>query len=110
VEELGGNKARAVELLAEAWTKAQGPASRFQWGYNYVSGLVRLTPDDTATVERAGLAVLGELAGPDSVHGRTRIRLEKLAGQLKDWDTTPARAAVANRLDGEIARLQATRT
>lgn len=110
VEELGGNKARAVELLAEAWTKAQGPASRFQWGYNYVSGLVRLTPDDTAAVERAGLAVLGELAGPDSVHGRTRIRLEKLAGQLKDWNTTPARAAVANRLDGEIARLQATRT
>lgn len=110
VEELAGNKARAVELLAEAWAKAEGPASRFQWGYNYVSGLIRLTPDDTAAIERSGLAVLGELGGPDSVHGRTRVRLQKLADQLQDWNTAPARAAVATRLAGEIGRLQATRT
>ena len=33
VEEHLGNKQRSVELLAEAYAKAKGPASRFQWGY-----------------------------------------------------------------------------
>jgi thiol-disulfide isomerase/thioredoxin len=98
VEEKLGNRDRAVELLAAAYHQAKGPASRFQWGFNYVSGLVRMRPDDLAQIERAGLTVLAELAAPGSVHRRSRARLDRLQAQLKEWATSPQRAAVVNKL------------
>ena len=73
VEEHLGNKQRALELLGEAYAKARGPASRFQWGYQYLDGLLRLAPDDTATIEKVGIEVLGELDGPNRVHRRTLV-------------------------------------
>ena len=66
VEEHLGNKQRSVELLAEAYAKAKGPASRFQWGYQYLDGLLRLTPDDLATIEKVGRQVIGRARWPES--------------------------------------------
>lgn len=94
VEEKLGNKQRSLELLAEAYAKAKGPASRFQWGYNYLDGLLRLTPDDTATIEKVGSQVIAELDGPNRVHRRTLSRLTRLDARLREWSNTPARAAV----------------
>jgi len=98
VEEHLGNDERALELWAEAYEKAQGPASRFQWGYSYLDALLRLTPDDTARIEQAGLAVTAELDGPNRIHRRTLARLNRLDGKLHDWSTTPAREAVYAKL------------
>jgi hypothetical protein len=70
-EEHLGNKQKSLELLAQAYDKAKGPASRFQWGYQYLDGLLRLAPDDTATIEKVGVAVIGELDGPNRIHRRT---------------------------------------
>ena len=91
VEEHLGNKQRSVELLAEAYAKAKGPASRFQWGYQYLDGLLRLTPDDLATIEKVGLQVMAELDGPNRVHRRTLSRLNKLDAKLREWNTSAAR-------------------
>ena len=77
VEEHLGNKQRSVELLAEAYAKAKGPASRFQWGYQYLDGLLRLTPDDLATIEKVGLQVIAELDGPNRIHRRTLVAPEQ---------------------------------
>ena len=96
VEEQLGNHQRALELMAEAYQKAKGPASRFQWGYNYLAGLLRLTPDDTATIEKVGAQVIGELDGPNRVHRRTLSRLERLDAALARWSVdTPRREVVA---------------
>ena len=103
VEEHLGNKQRSLELLAEAYHKAKGPASRFQWGYNYLDGLLRLTPDDTATIERVGSEVLGELDGPNRVHRRTLSRLSRLDASLKEWSTDPKRDAVFARFRARVA-------
>ena len=74
-----GRKQEAVQWLARAYAGAKGPATRFQWGYNYLVGLLEMTPEDTQAIERAGLAVLGELDGsPDAFYQRTRMRLEQL--------------------------------
>jgi thiol-disulfide isomerase/thioredoxin len=102
-EHLGNNK-RALELYAEAYAKAKGPASRFQWGYDYLDALLRLSPDDTATIERVGVQVMSELDGPNRIHRRTLSRLTKLDKALREWDSTPARAAVVNKLRGTVAR------
>jgi protein disulfide-isomerase len=102
VEEHLGNNQRALELMAEAYTKAKGPASRFQWGYSYLDGLLRLTPDDTVTIEKVGTQVLGELDGPNRVHRRTLSRLNRLDSRLKEWSTSPARAAVSSKFRAQV--------
>jgi protein disulfide-isomerase len=104
VEEHLGNEQRALELMAEAYQKAQGPASRFQWGYSYLDGLLRLTPDDTAKIEKVGLEVTAELDGPNRIHRRTLARLNRLDGKLHEWSTTPARAAVYAKLSTKVAQ------
>ena len=102
VEERQGNKERALQLMAEAYEKAKGPASRFQWGYSYLDGLLRLSPDDTATIDKVGKAVMAELDGPNRVHRRTLSRLKKLNASLREWNTTPARAAVVANLRSQL--------
>jgi thiol-disulfide isomerase/thioredoxin len=103
VEEHLGNNQRALELLAEAYQKARGPASRFQWGYQYLDGLLRLTPDDTATIEKVGIAVIGELDGPNRIHRRTLSRLTRLDKALAEWNTTPQRAAVVAKFRKQVS-------
>lgn len=105
VEEHLGNEARALELYAEAYRKAKGPASRFQWGYNWLDALLRLSPEDTATIEKAGLAVTGELDGPNRIHRRTLSRLTRLDDALREWNTTPARAAVVAALKARVVQV-----
>jgi protein disulfide-isomerase len=103
VEEHLGNNQRALELRAEAYARAKGPASRFQWGYSYLDGLLRLTPDDTATIEKVGTQVIAELDGPNRVHRRTLSRLTRLDTLLKEWSTTPARVAVSTKFRAQVA-------
>jgi thiol-disulfide isomerase/thioredoxin len=103
-EEHLGNEQRALELLAEAYAKARGPASRFQWGYQYLDGLLRLAPDDSATIEKVGLEVIHELDGPNRIHRRTLSRLTRLDKALRDWNNTPQRAAVVAKLRAQVAQ------
>jgi tetratricopeptide (TPR) repeat protein len=104
-EEHLGNTARALELYAEAYEKAKGPASRFQWGYNWLDALLRLAPDDTVTIEKAGLAVMAELDGPNRIHRRTLSRLGRLDESLRKWNTTPPRAEVVAKLKTRVAQV-----
>lgn len=104
LEEEAGNRDRAIALLAEAYAVAVGPASRFQWGYNYLSGLLRLAPDDRDTIETVGRQLIGELGGPQDVHRRTRLRMQRLGEQLRDWATEdPRRRDVLAALDAALA-------
>jgi thiol-disulfide isomerase/thioredoxin len=103
-----GREDEAVEWLARAYAGAEGPATRFQWGYNYLVGVLEMTPEDTARVERVGLEVLGELDGsPDAFYQRTRMRLEQLSAKLLEWGQAPERAPVVEKLrsrTGEICK------
>ena len=84
--EKSGRKQEAVDWLARAYQDAKGPATRFQWGYNYLVGQIELTPENVPGIRQTGLQLLGELDGsPDAFYQRTRIRLEQLSGQLLEW-------------------------
>ena len=110
--EKAGRKKEAVDWLARAYHDATGPATRFQWGYNYMVGMIEMTPEDTKGIEQAGLAVLGELDGsPDAFYQRTRMRLEQLSAQLLDWGKAgePAKvvATLRARTDSICTKLPA---
>jgi thiol-disulfide isomerase/thioredoxin len=101
-----GRKQEAVQWLERAYAGARGPATRFQWGYNYLVGLLELTPEDTAGIERAGLAVLGELDGaPDAFYQRTRMRLEQLDSRLLEWGDSGEAARVVATLRARTHRI-----
>jgi thiol-disulfide isomerase/thioredoxin len=102
-----GRTDEATAWLERAYAGAQGPATRFQWGYNYLVGLLEMTPADTARIERVGLEVLGELGdSPDAFYQRTRLRLEQLSGKLLEWSAgNAARAAVITRLRARTAEI-----
>jgi thiol-disulfide isomerase/thioredoxin len=106
--EKAGRREEAVQWLERAYAGAQGPATRFQWGYNYLVGLLEMTPDDTRRIEQAGLSVIGELDGaPDAFYQRTRMRLEQLDAKLLEWGSAgePARVvATLRRRTEEICR------
>jgi protein disulfide-isomerase len=99
-----GREDEAVAWLERAWDGSRGPATRFQWGYNYLVGLLEMQPEDVATIETAGLAVLGELDGvPDAFHQRTSMRLGQLSGKLLEWGGDGGdRAAVVERLRSRV--------
>lgn len=84
-EELG-RSGEALQWHAEAYAESQGTATRFQWGQEYASALLRLAPGDDARIRAVTLAVLGELAGPDRIYRRARLRLERLGAELQAWN------------------------
>jgi thiol-disulfide isomerase/thioredoxin len=106
IAEKAGRKQEAVQWLAKAYADAEGPATRFQWGYNYLMGMLEMTPEDAAGIERTGLQVIDELgASPDAFYQRTRMRLDELSGKLLEWGRDGERAAVVAKLRARTAQV-----
>lgn len=101
-----------MNWLAQAYAQSQGAATRFQWGTDYLMGLIRMKPNEDAAIRTAGVAVLGELDGPDRIYRRTRIRLERLDRVLSKWnakgDHSATIAALRQRMDGICSQIPKT--
>ena len=104
LDEKHGHIDTAVDWLAQAYAQSQGAATRFQWGTEYLMGLIRMKPADDAAIRAVGLSVLGELDGPDRIYRRTRVRLERLEHALSKWNAKGGHAAtiaaLRERMDG----------
>lgn len=109
LDEKHGHPDSAVNWLAQAYAQSQGAATRFQWGTDYLMGLIRMKPADDAGIRAAGLEVLGELAGPDRIYRRTRDRLQRLDRTLEKWnvkgDHAATIAALRQRMDGICSQI-----
>jgi len=112
LDEKHGHIDTAVNWLAQAYAQSQGAATRFQWGTEYLMGLIRMKPTDDAAIRTTGLSVLGELNGPDRIYRRTRTRLEKLDHALEKWnakgDHAATIAALRQRMDGICRQIPKT--
>jgi tetratricopeptide (TPR) repeat protein/thiol-disulfide isomerase/thioredoxin len=112
LDEHMGRTDSAIEWLERAYRESQGPATRFQWGTNYVRGLIRMRPDDEAAVRDAMLAVLSELEGPNRIYRRSRARLETLDADLREWNIdgkhANAIAAIRERMASICTQVPAT--
>ena len=107
-EQMGRTEA-AITWLERAYRQSSGAATRFQWGTNYVRGLIRMRPEDEAGVRDAATAVLAELDGPNRLYQRTLARLGALDESLREWsaggehaDTIAAIRARMNEICGRI--------
>lgn len=93
IEKKAGNDKAAIDWYRKAYAAARGPATRFQWGYYYVNGLIALTPDDVAGIRQATVDVVNELKEGGSFYQRPKAELQRLQKKLEDWGKTADRKA-----------------
>lgn len=89
--ERSGNTDEAVDWLRRAYDESSGSATRFQWGYKYITGLLRLVPADIGLIEKETIRVFDELDGRENAfYQRTRQRLGKLDAKFREWNADGA--------------------
>jgi thiol-disulfide isomerase/thioredoxin len=109
-----GDKAEALRWYEQAWRKAEGPATRIQWGSGYVRQLVELSPQDTTRISSAASAVVAGLEPRgETFFEHNQRSLEKMAAQLQKWQGADASrksaiAKVKDQLSRTCAKLPAT--
>jgi thiol-disulfide isomerase/thioredoxin len=87
LDEEAGDTQGALAWLKKGYETSEGPATRFQWGYYYVDGLIRLTPEDAETIAAATDQLLGELDGrQDAIYNRTGRIMKRLGARLSEWN------------------------
>lgn len=87
LDEEAGDTQGALAWLKKGYETSEGPATRFQWGYYYVDGLIRLTPEDAETIAAATDQLLGELDGrQDAFYNRTGRIMKRLGARLSEWN------------------------
>ncbi len=113
LDEKHGHIDSALNWLAQAYAQSQGAANPVPVGHRLS---VRTDPDEAhrrcGHSRGAGLAVLGELDGPDRIYRRTRTRLERLDHTLAKWNAKGAHAAtitaLKQRMDGICGQIPRT--
>jgi len=128
MSQLGGNARKlgrnddALRWYEEAYARSEGPATRLQWGAQYVSLLIELTPNDEARLERAVKGMIDDAAlDRGAFDGRSARSLARVDQQLAKWnrdgrhDAMLARLRtqlepVCGRLDGAAERAACDRT
>lgn len=85
IEQRAGNEEAAIEWLQKAYDSTRGPATRFQWGYYYLTGLLEMAPTDVERIHTTTIGLLAELQQSDAFHQRPKAQLGSLEKYLIKW-------------------------
>jgi thiol-disulfide isomerase/thioredoxin len=85
IEQQAGNTDAAIDWLKKAWDASRGPATRFQWGYYYLSGLIEMAPDDTALIRDTTVGLIRDLQNSSGLYQRPKAQLGRLEKKLLAW-------------------------
>jgi thioredoxin-related protein len=99
IEQRAGNFDAAVNWLRQAHDVSQGPATRFQWGYYYVNGLLEMTPTATQLIHDTTVGLIEELQSSAGFYQRPKAQLSRLETKLSAWGTE-------NDLQPELLRIR----
>lgn len=103
--EAEGKTAEAIDWARKAYEASQGPATRVQWAILYSNAVMRLMPQDKATVEEAGGAVLAELAGTQDYYQRTRVKVDAWGKNVAEWAESHGGGTVLENLRTRMAEV-----
>jgi thiol-disulfide isomerase/thioredoxin len=85
IEQRAGNDEAAIEWLRKAYDSTRGPATRFQWGYYYLTGLLEMTPSDFDLIHETTVGLISELQQSNAFHQRPKAQLRSLQNYLFEW-------------------------
>jgi thioredoxin-related protein len=85
IEQRAGNEEAAIGWLQKAYDSTRGPATRFQWGYYYLTGLLEMAPTDVERIHKTTIGMLAELQQSDAFHQRPKAQLGSLENYLIEW-------------------------
>ncbi|HSC00735.1 MAG TPA: disulfide isomerase, partial [Burkholderiaceae bacterium] len=98
-----GRNDEALRWHEEAFARSEGPATRLQWGAQYVGVLIELAPSDEARLERAVKAMIDEAAlDRGAFDGRSARSLARVDRQLAQWNRDGHHGAVLARLRAQL--------
>jgi len=93
IEQRAGNTDVAIDWLKQAYDSTTGSATRFQWGYYYLNGLLEMTPDDTQLIHDTTVGLVEELQNSGGLYQRPKAQLGRLEGFLVKWSEENDHAA-----------------
>jgi hypothetical protein len=109
MSQLGGNARKlgrnddALRWYEEAFARSEGPATRLQWGAQYVTALVELAPADAARLERAVARLVDDAAlDKAAFDGRSARSLARVGRQLAQWNRDGRHDTVIERLRAKL--------
>jgi thioredoxin-related protein len=108
IEQHAGHHAEALQWFERAYAEARGPATRFQWGTYYVTGLIEMTPDDVGRIQTEAVRVVRELEGSRAFYQRPKAQLRKLEATLNAWGTNAPRRAGLEHIRKGVMTICAT--
>ncbi|MDH3266900.1 MAG: dihydroneopterin aldolase, partial [Gammaproteobacteria bacterium] len=85
IEQRAGNFDTALAWLKEAYEQTRGPATRFQWGYYYLAGLIEMTPADIERIHTTTVSLITGLQQANAFHQRPKAQLGRLRNDLQAW-------------------------
>jgi hypothetical protein len=98
-----GHKADALNWYEQAYAKSEGPATRLQWGSNYLANLVDLAPQDEARIEKTAAQLIREADGQQGAfYERSARSMQKLGEKLAAWNQMGDHKAVVERLRTQL--------
>jgi thioredoxin-like negative regulator of GroEL len=98
-----GHKDEALRWYEQAFVRSEGPATRLQWGSQYVSALVELAPSDGARLEKAVAQLIDEAAlDKAAFDGRSARSLARVGQKLTQWNRDGKNDAVLERLRAKL--------
>jgi thiol-disulfide isomerase/thioredoxin len=109
MSQLGGNLRKqgrtdeALKWYQQSFEKAEGPATRLQWGSGYLNALVDLAPAQAARIEKLAAQLLTE-AGQDrsAFEGRSARSLQRAGAKLLAWNGDGKHAPVMKKLQAQL--------
>lgn len=85
IEQRAGNTELAVDWLKQAYDSTKGPATRFQWGYYYLNGLLEMTPENTQLIHDTTVGLIAELQNSGGLYHRPKAQLGRMESNLQSW-------------------------
>ena len=76
IEQRAGNDDVAVDWLKQAYDSTTGPATRFQWGYYYLAGLIEMKPEEAALIHAVTVGLIDELQNSGGLVPPTEVAAE----------------------------------
>ncbi len=108
IEQRAGNTEVAVDWLKQAYDATSGPATRFQWGYYYLAGLIEMTPENTDLIHSVTVGLIDELQNSGGLYHRPKSQLGRIEKYLFTWSDDNDYSAQLDEIRNSVLEICAT--